>query len=91
MDNIIVFIQVFFYLLNILILIRVIMSWVRPLYNSPFGAYIYQSTEFLMYPVRLLFDKLGISGGLIDWTPMVTLIFLSGFEWVLIKIILHYL
>lgn len=74
---------IFFEMLNFLILIRVIMSWVTrggPSQN-PFVAMIYQMTEPILAPFRQLQHKLGIQG-MLDFSPifaLITLRLVAGF------------
>lgn len=62
-------IGVFFYVLEILIFVRILFSWL-PFgvgYNSSIGRLLYQLTEPILGPVRNMVDKspLGGAGGLI--------------------------
>ena len=67
------FVSLLFWALELAILIRVLMSWIRPNPNNPFVQAIYQITEPIMGPLRRIIPPLGM----IDITPMVALIILQ--------------
>ena len=52
----------------ILILIRVVLSWVRPNPNNPFVQVIYNLTEPVLSPIRRIVPPLG---GTIDISPII--------------------
>lgn len=57
--------------------IRAIMSWF-PLGEGKFSAFLYAITEPVIYPIRLLFDKMNWGSGLpIDIPFFVTFLLLS--------------
>jgi len=58
---------------TILILVRVVMSWMNPMGGGPFTAFVYQVTEPVLGPIRRVLPP---TGGL-DWSPFVALILLS--------------
>lgn len=58
-------IGVFFYVLEILIFVRILFSWL-PFgvgYNSSIGRLLYQLTEPILGPVRNMVDKSPLGGG----------------------------
>jgi len=67
------FVSLLFWALELAILIRVLMSWIRPNPYNPFVQVIYQITEPIMGPLRRIIPPLGM----IDITPMVALIILQ--------------
>jgi len=67
------FVNLLFWALELAILIRVLMSWIRPNPYNPFVQAIYQITEPIMGPLRRIIPPLGM----IDITPMVALIILQ--------------
>jgi YggT family protein len=67
------FVSLLFWALELAILIRVLMSWIRPNPYNPFVQAIYQITEPIMGPLRRIIPPLGM----IDITPMVALIILQ--------------
>ncbi|EFK93450.1 hypothetical protein HMPREF9261_0659 [Finegoldia magna ACS-171-V-Col3] len=38
---------------------------------------IYLITDYIMYPAKILLGMFGLDRGIIDWSPLVTLIFLQ--------------
>ena len=67
------FMNLLFRALELAILIRVLLSWIRPNPYNPFVQAIYQITEPIMGPLRRVIPPLGM----IDITPMVALIILQ--------------
>lgn len=65
------------YLLHTAMFIRAILSWF-PVGEGKFSGFLYALTEPVIYPVRLVFDKLGIGTSLpIDIPFFVTFLLLS--------------
>lgn len=60
----------------VLILLRVVLSWMSPTGGGGFTAFIYQATEPFLSPIRRLLPPMG---GL-DWSPFVALVLLSLIE-----------
>ncbi|MCR1898187.1 YggT family protein [Irregularibacter muris] len=63
-----------FEFINILILIHVIFSWVRPNPNNNIVRLIYNLTEPILAPFRNLSHRLNIGGGMIDFSPLFALL-----------------
>jgi YggT family protein len=55
---------------------RMIMSWVDPMGRNRASAFLYQTTEPILAPVRRMLPK----SGMIDWSGFIVLIVL-GFLW----------
>jgi YggT family protein len=66
----------FFDFLNFMILIRVFLSWFNLNPNSKIVALIYQLTDPVLEPFRKLTSKLGLNTGMIDFSPIISLLFL---------------
>lgn len=64
-------------LLNSLILVRVLLSFFPSLNTSKIAYFIYQLTEPILAPCRLLMDKLGLNMGMIDFSPIVAYLILN--------------
>lgn len=65
----------FFYLLEILIFVRIILSWFPFGHNSSIGRFLYNMTEPILGPVRNMVDKSPIGGGMgLDFSPIFALI-----------------
>jgi YggT family protein len=58
---------------SLLILARVVLSWMNPMGGGPFTAFIYQVTEPVLGPIRRILPPMG---GL-DWSPFIALVLLS--------------
>ncbi len=70
----------FVQVLNFLIIVRVLMSWIVKDYRNPVANFFFQVTEPLLAPFRLLQQKLGI-GGMLDFSPIIAMLaiqFLAG-------------
>jgi YggT family protein len=59
--------------LTILILGRVIVSWTNPTGGGGLTAFLYQSTEPILAPIRRVIPP---TGG-IDWAPMIAILLLG--------------
>ncbi|HSX41230.1 MAG TPA: YggT family protein [Candidatus Saccharimonadales bacterium] len=67
------FIDLFVLVFNLLILIRVLMSWVNPMPTGGFGVLIMELTEPIMAPIRRLLPNTGI----FDFTPLAAFLLLQ--------------
>lgn len=67
------FVNLLFWALRLAILMRVLLSWIRPNPYNPLVQAIYQITEPIMGPLRRIIPPLGM----MDITPMVALIILQ--------------
>jgi YggT family protein len=65
----------------LLIIARVILSWVAPMGGGPFVAFIYQATEPLLAPIRRIIPP---TAG-IDWSPLILLLLLGAVTRVLLR------
>lgn len=59
---------------ELLILGRVLVSWVDPTGRTPVGAFLITATEPILAPVRRLLPRTGM----IDFTPLVVLLVLGA-------------
>lgn len=66
----------FFDFLNFMILIRVFLSWFNLNPNGRLVGLIYQLTDPVLEPFRRLTAKLGFNTGMIDFSPIISLLFL---------------
>ena len=67
------FLQLLFFALYVLILGRVLMSWVNPRFDSALGRFLYETTEPILQPIRRVLP----STGMIDFSPIVAFLLLS--------------
>ncbi|MCA5587855.1 MAG: YggT family protein [Finegoldia magna] len=59
------------------IFIRVILSFVHISRDNALVDSIYLITDYIMYPAKILLGMFGLDRGIIDWSPLITLIFLQ--------------
>lgn len=64
--------------IRLLILVRILMSFINFNTNNPIGNFIYELTEPILAPARALIAKLGINTGMFDFSPIVAMLFLSA-------------
>ncbi|MGZ6255758.1 MAG: YggT family protein [Candidatus Limnocylindria bacterium] len=67
------FFQLLITVLMLLVIARVIVSWVAPSGGGGMVAFIYQATEPLLAPIRRVVPP---SGGL-DWAPLIAMLVLG--------------
>lgn len=73
------FYRALIYLVNfieILILVRIVMSFINFDTNNVIGRFIYELTEPVLGPARALIAKLGFNTGMIDFSPIVAMLLL---------------
>jgi YggT family protein len=68
------FLGILFTLLWLLVLGRVLVSWVDPMGRSPLAAFLIQVTEPILAPVRRLLPRTGM----IDFSALIVLLVLSA-------------
>lgn len=69
--------NIFFQLINLMLFIRVILSWAR--YN-PYNKYIillFNLTEPILEPFRKLSNRLGINFEMVDLSPIFAMLFIQ--------------
>lgn len=78
------FITLLFTVLQFLILVRVIMSWVNPYprYDNPIMSFVWQVTEPILGPLRRV-----ATFGMVDLSPFIALIGLQVIESFLLRFI----
>lgn len=88
MQNLLILtVRFFFELLNILIIVRVFLSWVQ---YDPYNKYImliFQLTDPVIEPFKKLMKKLNLRMGMIDISPLVALLAMQFLERILIMLI----
>jgi YggT family protein len=67
------FLQLLISVLMLLVIARVVVSWLAPSGGGGLVAFIYQATEPILAPIRRLVPP---SGGL-DWAPFIVLLLLG--------------
>ncbi|NLY85191.1 MAG: YggT family protein [Tissierellia bacterium] len=69
-------ISILIYLIEILILVRIIISFFNMGNRSPLFTIVYELTEPVLGPSRELIHKLGINTGMFDFSPLVAIFLL---------------
>lgn len=59
--------------INILILVRIMMSWIRPNPSNPIVQFVYTATEPILIPARKLIHDVFGYNGMLDFSPMVAI------------------
>lgn len=73
-------------LINILILVRVVFSWINPNPYSTLVQFIYGVTEPILEPVRNLIYRLGYNG-MIDFSPMLAIVLVNMIYSLLVRLV----
>ncbi|MGE5629643.1 MAG: YggT family protein [Caulobacteraceae bacterium] len=66
----------FFEFLSFMILVRVFLSWFSYNPSNRIIVLIYQLTDPLLEPFRRLTNRLGLNTGMVDLSPLISLLFL---------------
>lgn len=77
----------FVQLIEALIIIRIFMSIFRMSLDNFIGRLIYELTEPILAPSRILLDKIGLNRGMFDFSPWISIIFLR----LIVGIIINFL
>jgi len=83
MNLLIYFIDVFFTLLSLAILARVLLSWIRVSPYHPMVDFLYRVTEPILAPLRRAIPPLGM----VDISPVIALLLLQIVQQILIALI----
>lgn len=79
------FLHVFFQLLVtvvwLMVVGRILLSWVNPGFDGPVGRFLYETTEPLIAPIRRVVPQ----SGMFDWAPLLLLLALG----VLLRVALY--
>jgi YggT family protein len=75
-----VFIQLFVVTLWLLVIGRVLLSWVNPTFEGPVGRFLFETTEPLLAPIRRILP----SAGMMDLSPLVLMLLLG----VIVRVVL---
>jgi YggT family protein len=80
-------INILFYIIEILIIVRAFMSFIPSLRGSFLSNFIYEMTEPILGPCRGLLERAGLNTMMIDFSPILAIIFLRLVSYFLIAII----
>jgi YggT family protein len=83
MDLLVYFVDVFFTLLSLAILARVLLSWVRVSPYHPAVEFLYRITEPILAPLRRIIPPVGM----VDISPIIAMLLLQIIQQVLVAII----
>lgn len=64
-------------IIDVLILVRVLLSFFPTLQSSKISYFIYQMTEPILAPCRAILDRLGLGMGMMDFSPILAFILLG--------------
>ncbi len=64
----------FLRILNLLIFVRVLMSWLVRGHQHPIARFVFEVTEPVLEPIRNLLPKGNGAMSMIDWSPLIALI-----------------
>ncbi|NLV75722.1 MAG: YggT family protein [Tissierellia bacterium] len=67
-------ISILFDIIEFLILVRIIFSFLRIGPYNPVGRFIFEMTEPILGPIRELIYKLGIDTGMFDFSPLIAVL-----------------
>ena len=67
------FLRFFFAALEVLILGRVLMSWLNPRFEGPVARLLFETTEPILAPIRRILP----STGMIDFSPIVAFLLIG--------------
>lgn len=70
------FVNLFVATFNILLLVRIVMSWVMPGQTNAFARLVYEVTEPVLSPIRRLLP----GSGMIDFSPLIAFFLLQGLQ-----------
>ena len=79
----------FFWVIEILILIRVILSWVPMRSNGPIITLVYDLTEPILGPAKRMLDKSPLGGGMmIDFSPIIALFMMGLLKQIILALLM---
>ena len=70
---VLVFIQLLVTALWLLVIARVLLSWINPRFEGPVARFLYETTEPMLAPIRRVLP----STGMIDLSPLVLMLVLG--------------
>ena len=76
-----VFLRFLVIALYLVLLGRVLMSWVNPRFEGPVGRFLYDTTEPFLSPIRRVLPQTGF----VDFSPLVAFFLLSAISAVLLR------
>lgn len=80
--------DILFNIIEILIVVRVFMSIFRISLDNVIGKIIYELTEPILTPAKVLLNKLGLDRGMIDFSPWIAILLLRVIYSIIIRILI---
>jgi YggT family protein len=74
MTVLVLFIQMLAFVFWLLLIVRVVMSWLMPRGGGSLVAFVYQATEPILAPIRRVLPP---AAG-IDWSPLIAMLILGA-------------
>lgn len=68
--------QILVQIIEILIIIRIFMSFMNINPNSSIGKIIYELTDPILLPAKALLNLLGLNRGMLDFSPIIAMLLL---------------
>lgn len=68
-----VFLRFLVLALYVVLLGRVLYSWINPRFEGPLGRFLFEATEPILRPIRRVLPQ----GGALDWSPLIAFLVLS--------------
>jgi YggT family protein len=76
-----VFLQLLVTVLWLIVIGRVLLSWINPRFEGPVARFLYETTEPLLSPIRRVLPQ----AGMLDWSPLILLLGLG----ILLRVVLY--
>jgi YggT family protein len=76
-----VFLQLLVVVVWLLVIGRVLISWINPRYEGPVARFLFDTTEPLIAPIRRILPQ----NGVLDWAPLILLFGLG----ILLRLVLY--
>ena len=78
----------FFYILYIIILFRILLSWFPGAGRGPIGALVRSITDPILVPVQIMVDKSPIGGTMVGFSAVIALFMMNVVEVILCDIVI---
>lgn len=70
--------KILFQLIEFLIIIRILMSFMNINPNNPIGQIVYELTDPILAPAKALLSLVGLNLGMLDFSPILAMFILRG-------------
>lgn len=72
--------QILFQLIQFLIIIRILMSFMNINTNNPIGQIVFELTDPILLPAKALLNMVGLNRGMFDFSPILAMLLMG---WIL--------